>query len=190
VTGIDIEPLFLRQAEWAAREFGLGHVVRFERMQVYDLAHRAERFDLVLFMGVFYHLRYPMLGLDIVAERVDRLMVFQTLTMPGNEVDDSTEVDRDINDREAFRAPGWPKMAFIEHRLAGDQTNWWAPNRAAVESMLRSTGMSVVGHPHDETYLCVPDHDRRESFWSWDESEYRAAIGDDAGSAAGEEVFP
>ena len=33
---------------------------------MYDLARRDETFDLVLFMGVFYHLRYPLLGLDIV----------------------------------------------------------------------------------------------------------------------------
>ena len=42
--------------------------VRFERMQVYDLARADERFDLVLFLGVLYHLRYPLLGLDIVSQ--------------------------------------------------------------------------------------------------------------------------
>src|SRR5918998_3983061 len=45
VTGIDVEPLFLRQAEWAAREFGLEHQVAFRRMHVYDLAHADEQFD-------------------------------------------------------------------------------------------------------------------------------------------------
>ena len=36
-------------------------------MHVYDLAALHERFDVVLFMGVLYHLRYPLLGLDLVA---------------------------------------------------------------------------------------------------------------------------
>jgi tRNA (mo5U34)-methyltransferase len=157
VTGIDVEPLFLRQAEWAAGEFGLTRQVHFRQMQVYDLALSSESYDLVLFMGVFYHLRYPMLGLDIVAEKVKRLMIFQTLTMPGTEVDESTEIDRDIDDREAFRAPGWPKMAFIEHRFSGDPTNWWAPNHAGVEAMLRSSGLSVIGRPGHEIYLCEPN---------------------------------
>ena len=156
VTGIDIEPLFLHQAEWAAREFGLEHAVEFRRMQIYDLAHVDEAWDLVLFMGVFYHLRYPMLGLDIVAEKVRRLMIFQTLTMPGEDVADGTELDRDINDREAFGAPGWPKMAFIEHEFSGDITNWWAPNHAGVEAMLRSSGLRIVGRPGHEIYLCEP----------------------------------
>jgi tRNA (mo5U34)-methyltransferase len=157
VTGIDVEPLFLRQAEWAAHELGLEHRVECRRMQIYDLAHLTESWDLVLFMGVFYHLRYPLLGLDLVAEKVRRLMIFQTLTMPGEEVFDGTEADRDINDRAAFAAPGWPKMAFIEHTFSGDITNWWAPNHAGVEAMLRSSGLRVVGRPGHEIYLCEPE---------------------------------
>jgi tRNA (mo5U34)-methyltransferase len=157
VTGIDVEPLFLRQAQWAAREFGLEHLTAFRFMQVYDLARLEAQWDLVLFMGVFYHLRYPMLGLDIVAEHVRRMMVFQTLTMPGDEISGDTAVDRDLADRDAFATPGWPKMAFIEHEFSGDPTNWWAPNHAGVEAMLRSSGLRVVGRPGHEIYLCEPD---------------------------------
>lgn len=158
VLGIDVEPLFLRQAQWAAGEFGLAQRVELAQMQVYDLASIGETFDLVVFMGVFYHLRYPLLALDIVAQRVSQLMVFQTLTMPGEDVFDGTDVDRDINDREAFRTPGWPKMAFIEHRFSGDPTNWWAPNHAGVEAMLRSSGMRVRVRPGHEIYICEPAH--------------------------------
>ena len=159
VTGIDIEPLFLHQAQWAAREFALEHLTEFRHMQVYDLAHVDEAWDLVLFMGVFYHLRYPLLGLDIVAERVRRMMIFQTLTMPGEEVSSDTTTDRDISDRDVFTAPGWPKMAFIEHEFSGDITNWWVPNHAGAEAMLRSSGLRVVGRPGHEIYLCEPDPD-------------------------------
>lgn len=157
VTGIDVEPLFLRQAEWAAREFGLAEQVRFRRMQVYDLAHSGDQYDLVLFMGVFYHLRYPMLGLDAVAEKVRRLMVFQTLTAPGCEVHPDTARDRGVLERDDFSAPGWPTLSFIEHSFAGDETNWWAPNHAAVEAMLRSSGMRVTARPGHEIYFCEPD---------------------------------
>src|SRR3954464_14259625 len=54
VTGIDVDPHYLRQAKWATRELGLQQVIEFRQMQVYDLADEDERFDLVLFMGVFY----------------------------------------------------------------------------------------------------------------------------------------
>ena len=48
-------------------------------------------------------------------------------------------------------------MAFIEHAFAGDGTNWWAPNHACVEALLRSSGLSIVGRPGHEIYLCEPD---------------------------------
>src|SRR4051812_49257848 len=160
VVGIDVEPLFLTQAKWAAGEFGLEDRVEFRRMQVYDLAKTRQRYDIVLFLGVFYHLRHPLLALDIVAELVERLLVFQTLTMPGTAVSDSTDIDRDINDRDEFTRPGWPKMAFIEHQFSGDPTNWWAPNHAAVEAMLRSSGFKVCERPAHEIYICEPDRSR------------------------------
>ncbi len=100
-----------------------------------------------------------MLALDIVAEKVGRLMVFQTLTMPGEEIFHGAASDREIWDRAAFATAGWPKMAFIEQEFAGDPTNWWAPNHAGVEAMLRSSGMRVIEHPGHEIYLCEPDPD-------------------------------
>lgn len=156
VTAIDLDPHYLRQGRWAARQFGLENHIEFREMQVYDLMDSREAYDLVLFLGVFYHLRYPLLALDIVAEKVGRLMVFQTLTMPGDDV--HTEVaDMQIEDRDLLNDPGWPKMAFIEHRFAGDPTNWWAPNHAAVEAMLRSCGLRTIARPGHEIYLCRPE---------------------------------
>jgi tRNA (mo5U34)-methyltransferase len=62
VVAIDLNRHYLAQARWAAQQFGLEERVEFREMQIYDLAHTDETFDLVWFMGVFYHLRYPMLG--------------------------------------------------------------------------------------------------------------------------------
>jgi tRNA (mo5U34)-methyltransferase len=182
VTGIDLDPRYLSQAEWAARELGLRRLVDFRLMQVYDLARLREKFDLVLFLGVFYHLRYPMLGLDIVARKVGRLMVFQTLTSPGQEVYENTanqglDAAEGLNARAALTQPGWPKMAFLEHGFAGDHTNWWCPNHAGVEAMLRSAGLQVTGRPSHEVYLCAPDPGHPSPAESWNASEYLAAVG-------------
>ena len=176
VLGIDIDERYLRQAQWAADEFGLSSRVRFEHMQVYDLVRRPQSFDLILFMGVFYHLRYPMLGLDIVCQKVRRLMVFQTLTMPGDAIFEQTH-DRGFDDRHLLAEPGWPKMAFLEHHFAGDPTNWWAPNHAAVEAMLRSAGLKVIARPGHEIYLCQPDPDHPSSVTTWGAPEMRSATG-------------
>jgi tRNA (mo5U34)-methyltransferase len=155
VTGIDLDPHYLRQARWACRELELENAIEFRQMQVYDLAGEDGQYDIVLFMGVFYHLRYPLLGLDIASRLTRRLMVFQTMTIPGMEVYADTS-DHPMDERQVLRHPGWPRMAFIEHRFAGDPTNWWVPNHAAVEAMLRSTGMRVGHHLGHEIYLCSP----------------------------------
>jgi tRNA (mo5U34)-methyltransferase len=172
VTGIDHDPHYLRQARWAARQFGLEDRVEFRPMQVYDLARTEESWDLVLFMGVLYHLRYPLLGLDAVARRVRRLLVFQTLTMPGEEACDPP-ADLPIDERDALLDAGWPKMAFIERRLANDPTNWWAPNHACVEALLRSAGLEVIGRPGHEMYLCRPGEPPED----WIGREMRIAAG-------------
>ncbi len=153
VLGIDADSHYLRQAQWVREQFRIepGQLA-LAQMQVYDLARCNETFDVVLFLGVLYHLRYPLLALDIVAAKVRDLLVLQTLTMPGNEVVQAPG-DLSLQEREAMLEPGWPKMAFIEHRLAGDPTNWWAPNRACVEAMLRSSGLRPAGSPGHEIQL-------------------------------------
>jgi tRNA (mo5U34)-methyltransferase len=145
-------------------------------MQVYDLAREAVAYDLVLFMGVLYHLRYPLLGLDIVAERVRRLLVFQSLSAPEEEVREETH-GYSLEDRDLFLAPGWPRMAFIEHHFASDPTNWWAPNRACCEALLRSSGMRITARPGAECFLCEPDPDATPPARSWNRGEFLAAIG-------------
>lgn len=170
VLAIDHDEHYLRQAGWAAEHFGVGDRVTLEKLGVYDLADLDAGFDLVLFMGVMYHLRYPLLALDLIAEKARRMLIVQTLSMPGTDVV-ATPEDLPFEDRDAMLAAGWPKMAFIEHRLAGDHTNWWAPNHAAVEAMLRSSGMRVVAHPGQEIYVCEPGDG------IVDRSEMHAAVG-------------
>ncbi len=45
-------------------------------------------------------------------------------------------------------------MHFVEDRYAGDPTNWWVPNAACSQAMLRSAGFKIVEHPEDEVYVC------------------------------------
>jgi tRNA (mo5U34)-methyltransferase len=172
VVGVDLDPHFLRQARWAAEKFGLQERVEFRQAQIYDLARWRETFDLVLFLGVFYHLRYPLLGLDLVAEKTQRLLVFQTLTIPGEDVA-AVPDDQDFDRREPMLAGGWPKMAFIEKKLAGDPTNWWAPNHAGIEAMLRTAGLDVSARPAHEIYLCTP----RAAGHGYSRAELDAATG-------------
>ena len=110
--------------------------------------------------------------LDLLAQRTRRLMVFQTLSLPGETVYPDTE-DHPITEREPLLDAGWPKMAFIEHRFSNDPTNWWVPNHAGIEAMLRSSGLRVTSRPAGEIYLCVPDH--ANAAWQWD-TQYQSVF--------------
>lgn len=152
VLGIDTDERYLAQAEFAAEVLGLD--VAFRQMSVWDLALLGERFDVVIFMGVLYHLRHPLLALDLVHEHVARdLMIFQSMQRGSREID-SVEPDYDFHSESHFDQPGYPKMHFIEHRYAHDETNWWVPNRACVEAMLRSSGFLIESQPEEEVYIC------------------------------------
>jgi tRNA (mo5U34)-methyltransferase len=152
VVGLDSDEEYLAQARFAAEVKGLD--VEFHRMSVYDIGALGETFDLVLFLGVLYHLRHPLLALDLIREHVARdLLVFQSMQRGSADVAPLAQ-DNDFWTTDIFDAPGYPKLHFVEHKYAHDWTNWWVPNRACAEAMLRSAGFEIVGHPEDEVYLC------------------------------------
>lgn len=178
VLAIDVDPHYLKQATWVARQFNMEGQIEFRQMQVYDVARLEQSFDLIWYMGVLYHLRYPLLSLDILSQKLKRMMIFQTLTMPGEEVAQAPE-DLNIMDRDKMLQPGWPKMAFIENKLAGDTTNWWAPNHSCIEAMMRSCGLQVTHRPGHEMYVCSPDPAHQGQAQGWNRSEYLSATGQD-----------
>ena len=87
-------------------------------IDVMDLSpERVGTFDVVLFLGVLYHLPHPLLALERVASVARDLLILETVV-------DMVGVRR-------------PAAAFYP-------TNWWGPNVPAVEAMLRSVGFRQV----------------------------------------------
>jgi tRNA (mo5U34)-methyltransferase len=158
VVGIDADEHYLAQARWARSLFELDDLVELRRQTVYELARSDETFDLILFMGVLYHLRHPLLALDAVAARARRLVVLQTLTVETDQVrpERRSFANLDWKDRERLREPGLPATIFVEEKLFNDPTNWWVPNHAAVEAMARTAGLEPFEHPAPELWLCHP----------------------------------
>jgi tRNA (mo5U34)-methyltransferase len=152
VLGLDTHEEYLAQARFAAEISGLD--IEFRRMSVYDVGALGEKFDVILFLGVLYHLRHPLLALDLIREHVARdLLVFQSMQRGNTAVEPLAE-DYDFWTTRQFEEPGYPKLHFVEHKYAEDWTNWWIPNRACVEAMLRSAGFEITAHPESEVYLC------------------------------------
>jgi tRNA (mo5U34)-methyltransferase len=108
-----------------AREV-LGSRVEDADIDVMDLSpERVGMFDVVLFLGVLYHLRHPLLALERVASVTRHLLIVETVV-----------------DMVGFARPA---MAFYpDGELNGDPTNWWGPNIPAVEAMLHHVGFDRV----------------------------------------------
>ena len=174
VTGIDHNPHYLRQAMWAAEKMGVTRA-SFRQNQVYDLAHWRERFDVILFMGVFYHLRYPLLALDILARLKPEILIFQTLTADTGMTGGDPKPSLDFSERQRLTERDWPFMAFIEGDFCGDPTNWWAPNHAAVCALLRSAGFDIAASPGEEIYVCRSAPAQRCG--ALEDAEFTAATG-------------
>ena len=155
VLGVDVDERYLNQARFAAQTLELE--IEFEQRSVYDVDRIEDQFDYVLFMGVFYHLRYPLFALDKVIKKVRNpgCLVFQTM-LRGSPSVKQWENNYHFWNTEIFLDPDYPAMYFVEQSYAEDQTNWWIPNRAAAEAMLRSSGLQLLDHPEQETWICAP----------------------------------
>lgn len=153
VLGIDVDDRYLNQARFAAGQLGLE--IEFQKRSVYDVVNLEGQFDYVFFMGVFYHLRYPLFALDNIIKKVKSKLIFQTMVR-GSEQAKTFDHNYHFWNKELFKDPNFPQMYFIEHEYANDPTNWWIPNVSACEAMLRSSGLEIVAHPEVETWICEP----------------------------------
>ncbi len=152
VLGIDMEDLYLNQARFAAKQAGLD--VEYRKLNVWDVGAIGEQFDLVIFMGVLYHLRHPLLALDLIHQHVAKdMLLFQSMQRGSRELTPVAD-DYDFKDTAHFSDPAYPAMYFIEKEYCGDKTNWWVPNRACAEGMLRSAGFRIEAQPEEEVYVC------------------------------------
>jgi tRNA (mo5U34)-methyltransferase len=152
VLGIDSDDTYLAQARFAAEASGVS--IELRRLSVYDVGELGQQFDVVIFSGVLYHLRHPLLALDLIHDHVAKdLLIFQSMQR-GSSVVDALRPDYPFAETEIFDQPGYPRLHFIEHKYAADPTNWWVPNRACAEAMLRSAGFRLEDHPEAEVYVC------------------------------------
>jgi tRNA (mo5U34)-methyltransferase len=153
VLGIDSDERYLAQARFASKTLGYDDI-ELRRLDVYDVGALGERFDLVIFMGVLYHLRHPLLALDLIHEHVaGDMLLFQSM-LRGSPHVLPLEPDYDFNETELFFESGYPRLHFVEQLYAGDWTNWWVPNRACAEAMLRASGFAIETRIEQEVYLC------------------------------------
>ncbi len=109
---------------FARRE--LNSRIEFHEMSVYELSReKLGTFDIVLFLGVLYHLPYPMLALSRVCEMAREVAVIESHVIDGL-------IDTSL-----------PVMEFYEiDELGGQYDNWWGPNSECLVRMTRAAGFA------------------------------------------------
>lgn len=113
-----------------------GSGVEFASDNVYTMtAERHGTHDVVLFLGVLYHLRHPLLALDVLS----------TLVKPGGTILVETHaIDQGLIGADgqvyAIGDPALQVMQFYPYgELSNDHSNWWAPTLSCLESMVESS---------------------------------------------------
>lgn len=100
--------------------------IEVKDIDLYDISPSAVgTFDVVLFTGILYHARHPLLALERAASVCTDLLVLETVL-------DATRFPR-------------PAMVFYPGaELKQDPSSWWGPNRLCVEAMLRDVGFKHI----------------------------------------------
>ncbi|MEM7358813.1 MAG: DUF1698 domain-containing protein [Pseudomonadota bacterium] len=105
--------------------------IKDQFIDIMDLSsEKVGQFDVVLFLGVLYHMRHPMLALEIVSEVCKEHLVVETHM-------GCTHLD-------------YPAAEFYPtDELGSDPSNWWGMNEPAIIGMLKSNGFETVEYvPH------------------------------------------
>jgi tRNA (mo5U34)-methyltransferase len=132
----------IEQAKFAAHTLGLP--AEFRTVSVYDVGQLERTFDVIIFMGVFYHLRHPLLALEALRRICGGTLIFQTITMPSaGRIAALPGVSQDVQPKGSVMLDRrFPSMQFVEGTLGGDPSCWFIPNVEAVAAMLRSSGFT------------------------------------------------
>ncbi|PSH63742.1 methyltransferase type 11 [Phyllobacterium brassicacearum] len=131
---------------WGKREaFELARAHLAPAVEVLDIdlpelsSESVGAFDVVLFAGVFYHLRHPFAVLEQVSTLAKEWLIVETHL-------DALDYGR-------------PAMVFYPtNELANDHTNWWGPNPTCVIAMLKDVGFTTV------EFIVHPFHSNRGIF--------------------------
>jgi hypothetical protein len=104
--------------------------VNYVRRSIYDLDHKVESYDVVLCLGVLYHLKHPLLGLERLCAVTKDTAYIETYTIDGPD---------QLEQR--------PRMEFYEKsELRGQFDNWVGPNIVCVMALLRAAGFACVAY--------------------------------------------
>jgi tRNA (mo5U34)-methyltransferase len=122
-------------------------VVKYEQSSVYDISpDRLGSFDIVLFLGVLYHLRYPLLAIDKIRPLCEGTVFVETHVIDNHFVvrhENGTSVSTLDKCSEKLTAiPLW-RFYKDDELNKGDRSNWFGPNVRGVIEGFETAGFET-----------------------------------------------
>ncbi len=119
----------------------LGSRVEYRQMDVYDIGPRAiGSFDIVLFMGVFYHLKHPLLALERVCSVTRGMAAVESFVLTQR------------HGLSAEQEQGNLLQFFEDDDFGGIVDNWFAPTPASLMAICRTAGFARAEFTHQHDY--------------------------------------
>lgn len=161
------------QSGFAVAKELLDSKVTYHEETVYDISpEKLGHFDLVMFLGVFYHLRHPLLALDRIRSvmKTGGLMVMESHVIDHFVLLPDESGKNMVGDYPELQAV--PLLQFYPRgALGGDWSNMFGPNLAGMRELAEEAQFEVIKsmvgaapHWHTRGFLCahaIEDDDRR-----------------------------
>jgi tRNA (mo5U34)-methyltransferase len=126
----------------------LGSRVRYVMGSVYELDRLIpERFDYVFCLGLFYHLKHPVLAFEKIAGALDEgghlFFEGECLRVYGEDAHGRPLKEKWIRH---LADSDIPVALYYEDKYKSDPSNWFVPNFACLRGWLETAGFDVVSH--------------------------------------------
>jgi tRNA (mo5U34)-methyltransferase len=141
VVAVDAAPI--GETGFAVARRRLGSRVHYQQRSLWDLSRATDgTFDVVLCLGLLYHLRDPLAALDLVRSLCRGTLYLETAVLSPSASHLFNDFSAWIADLPAFDRV--PLMQFLPGRVANDDpSNFWLPNAACLRAMLEESNFVV-----------------------------------------------
>jgi 2-polyprenyl-3-methyl-5-hydroxy-6-metoxy-1,4-benzoquinol methylase len=139
VLGIEGFPQYLAQAKLVRDILQIDLDLR--ELNVYQVTEDLGRFDITLFLGVLYHLKHPLLALEILASVTEGILVVESAILP-----DSPSSNLRVNDY----GGATHELRFLSNQPVGDEPgvvglqNWFIPSLDCLKAFLQTVGFEHI----------------------------------------------
>ena len=167
ILGIESFKMFYDQGEYIRNIWQMDIEYRF--MDAHEIGKIDEEFDLVMFAGILYHLKNPLLVLEEVGRRCRDAIVVESEVIPE---DPRNLIMARLGPLGKVKLTPTTKgfMKFYERdELNGDMSNWWAPDTECLMGMLRVAGFKFFSRPiyHAPSRILLIATKKEQSLLDW-----------------------